>query len=115
MKSLKTSLISRRDYIRDDLNFRGADNTRYLTYVAVVFLQLDHIFLDYRGLTFRRRTSRGVRKDKSNANRSTRKSEARARKTFSIALLSTCSVEQARMIDEQLFQGPKAFLISKFK
>lgn len=39
-QSLRSSLISRRDYIRDDLNLRGAENTRYFTYVTVVFLPL---------------------------------------------------------------------------
>lgn len=40
VQSLRSSLISRRDYIRDDLNLRGAENTRYFTYVTVVFLPL---------------------------------------------------------------------------
>lgn len=40
VQSLRASLISRRDYIRDDLSLRGAENTRYFTYVTVVFLPL---------------------------------------------------------------------------
>lgn len=40
VQSLRSSLINRRDYIRDDLNLRGAENTRYFTYVTVVFLPL---------------------------------------------------------------------------
>jgi hypothetical protein len=40
IKSLKETLVSNQDRIRDDLSLRGAENIRFFTYVTVVFLPL---------------------------------------------------------------------------
>lgn len=40
IRSLKESLASSQDKIRDDLGLRGAENIRFFTYVTVVFLPL---------------------------------------------------------------------------
>lgn len=40
MQSLKTSLESTREYIRDDLNLRGAEDVRLFTYVTATFLPI---------------------------------------------------------------------------
>lgn len=40
MQSLRTALLNTRDYIREELSLRGAEDTRYFTYVTVIFLPL---------------------------------------------------------------------------
>lgn len=40
VQSLRTSLSSKRDSIRDDLSLRGSEDVRYFTFVTVVFLPL---------------------------------------------------------------------------
>ncbi|KAL1638691.1 hypothetical protein SLS58_008723 [Diplodia intermedia] len=40
VQSLRASLSSKRDSIRDDLSLRGSEDIRYFTYVTVVFLPL---------------------------------------------------------------------------
>lgn len=40
VQSLRTALLNTRDYIREELSLRGAEDTRYFTYVTVVFLPL---------------------------------------------------------------------------
>lgn len=40
IKSLKETLISSQEHIRDDLGLRGAEDIRFFTYVTVVFLPL---------------------------------------------------------------------------
>lgn len=39
-RSLRSALLNTRDYIREELHLRGAERTRYFTYVTVVFLPL---------------------------------------------------------------------------
>lgn len=39
-RSLRSALLNTRNYIREELNLRGAEDTRYFTYVTVVFLPL---------------------------------------------------------------------------
>lgn len=40
IRSLRSALVNRRDYIREELSLHGAEDTRYFTYVTVVFLPL---------------------------------------------------------------------------
>lgn len=40
VQSLRTALLNTRDYIREELSLRGAEDTRYFTYVTVIFLPL---------------------------------------------------------------------------